>query len=305
MLLLGFAAILALSLLSAPEPAPARAEEPLRETAFDDSAAFALLRQMAREDTLGLPEIDYVYGSYVEIEDNRPTLEDILRWCIENEESRLDGVRDVSFRQRESVLLLYEPEKEDGRYELEESVTQVYARPPDEVVEIELGNRTWKSEEEETEVEVRAEVETTNRELAQLPFFFEELSDYRFSIAERRFLGDRILYRIAFAPRSEFAGRPTGWFLVDTHDYQVLRAEFALTENVPFPAFLRSIDRVAIQRQQVDGIWWMESVDLELELRKIPFVSMPRRIHVESRVEELRVDAGVPDSIWALGEGRR
>ena len=306
------AGLLGLVLASGPLGSPdcarllgsAHAEEPLRATELGDSTAFDLLRRMAREDTLDLPEIDYVYGSWIDIEDQRPTLEDILRWCIENEKSRLDGITDASFRRRLRVLQLFEPEKEDGKYELTEVVEQVYARPPNQVVTVELGSRTWKSEDAESEIEVEAEVNSSNSQMADLPFFFRELSDFEFSITERRFLGDRILYRIDFVPRSEFASLPSGWFLVDTGDYQVLRAEFSLTKNVPFPLLLKSVDQIVIQRQKVDGVWWAQSANVQVSLRKLPLLSVPRQVQMEMQIEDLRINPGLPDSIWAGLEGR-
>ncbi|MCA9756841.1 MAG: hypothetical protein KDA27_13640 [Candidatus Eisenbacteria bacterium] len=299
LLLLALLAVLLLVLVGPPNPRVAAGAD-IRESALDDSTAFELLRRLAREDTLGVPEIDYVYGSWIEVEDQRPTLEDILHWCIENEKHRLDDVENVTFRRRVRVLQLYEPEKEDGEFELEEAVFQVYARPPDQMVSMKLGERTYESKEKESDVETEVRVTTANRELASLPFFFEQLSDYDFAITERRFLGDRILYRIEFSPHSEFAALPTGSFLVDTGDYQILRAEFSLTENVPYPVFLKSVDRVDIQRRKTGGVWWIERTDVEVTLRDLPFLGMPRKVQMEMQIEDVRVNTVIPDSVWAL-----
>ncbi len=274
------------------------------ETPLDDAAAFELLRRMAREDTLGVPEIDYIYGSWVDVESQRPTLEDILGWCIENEKKRFQNLDEAMFRRRLRTIMLFNPEDPDGEYELHEEVTQVYVQPPDKVIEVRLGQREFKSKEEETDSNVGAEIESSNSALSDLPFFFEKLDEYAFEIVERRFLGDRILYRIEFQPRSEFAALPEGNFLIDTGDYQILRAEYQWTENVPYPAFLKAVDKVVIQRRKSGDTWFVESVDVAVALRSIPFMGIPKRIEMEMRVEDMQInpEPAIPDSVWSLGD---
>ena len=135
------------------------------------------------------------------------------------------------------------------------------------------------------------------RELTRLPFFFEQLDDFDFEILERTILDDRVLYKIGFTPRSDFKPLPDGWFLVDTGDYQIVRAEFALTENVPFPIFLKTVDKIVMQRRKIEGRWVGERYNAVITLRDLPLVPMPRRVEIEVRLEDVVFNAGIPDSL--------
>ena len=69
--------------------------------------------------------------------------------------------------------------------------------------------------------------------LPRFTFFFEDLSDYSFDIHERVDLEDRVLYRIGYKPRSDFATLPEGEFWVDTTDFQVVHVQLSWSKNVP------------------------------------------------------------------------
>jgi len=284
-------------------PSIAMAQEELTEenpSALPDSLAFELLRMLAREDTAKVPQINYVLGEFVEAKDERPTLKEIIGWCIESEENRFTGLEDAQFRRRYRSIEFYgDAEDDDARRILTEEVEQVYMRPPDEIVEVSLGERTWDSEEAETDEDLEVEIDSVQRDLSSLPVFFQELDDYDFSILDRRIFSDRILYKIAFEPRSAFAALPEGWFLVDTARFQILRAEYKMMKNLPYPVFLKSIDRVSIQRRENEGFWFVEDVQVEITMNKLIVpLPIPRRIELHLQIEDLRVNEGIPDSVW-------
>lgn len=269
-----------------------------RPETLSDSLAFEILRQIAREDTLGLPpRIDYIFDRYQDVEDRRPTVKEIIGWSIEHEGARYRDVDDVSYLERLRVIEFYEPDEAEGRRRLVEELHRVYIVPPDEVIRVSIGERSWDSKEDEVETKMELEVRTSYQQLTRIPFFFEQLDDFDFEILERTILDDRILYKIGFTPRSDFKPLPEGWFLVDTGDFQIVRAEFALTNNVPFPVFIKAIDRVVMQRRKIQDNWFGERYNVVITLRNLPFMPIPRRVEVEVRVEDVVMNAGVPDSL--------
>lgn len=260
-----------------------------------DSLAFQILRQLAREDTVPI----YVLGEWVDVRGHRPTLEEILGWCIEHEKNRFAPVHDVTYIERLQTLVLFDPGDPKARRIVTESVSRVYGEvPEDRWTRISLGSRTYDSKEDDPEVELQAEARETQRSIADLPFFFQDLSDYRFEIQDRKILSDRVLYRIGFEPRSEFASAPTGNFLVDTADYQILRAELSLTENVPYPLIVKGVDHVILDRKKVEDVWVTDRVRAQISLRKPLGIPFPRMIQTDLQIEDLRLDQGVPDSVW-------
>ena len=120
-----------------------------RSNAISDSLAFEILRQIAREDTLGLPpQIDYVFDRYLDIEDRRPTVKEIIGWAIEHESRRYEGIDDMSYLERVRSIEFYEPDEPDGRRRLVEAIERIYVSPPDEIIRVKLGERTWDSKED-------------------------------------------------------------------------------------------------------------------------------------------------------------
>jgi hypothetical protein len=262
---------------------------PERPGSAPDSLALRWLRMLAREDTLELPQ--YLYARIVRSREARPTLEEILGWCIEGERKRWEGVQRLVYRERIRTLLLWGEEADtSARRVAVESLREIRYEPPGEPEIRELGERRWDSREGEEESSVRVRVRSSARRLTDLPFFFRNLGAYEFQILRRRILADRILYRIGFRPRSEFDPLPEGWFLVDTRDYQILHAEFSWTENVPFPLLLESVDKVVMTRRRVDGVWFPERTLVLVRLRKLPLVDMPRRVEVEIRAELVEME---------------
>ncbi|MCA9727413.1 MAG: hypothetical protein KC729_07005 [Candidatus Eisenbacteria bacterium] len=261
----------------------------------EDSLAFQLLRQIAREDTM---PVDYVFGDWVDTRDQRPTLEEILGWCIEHEKNRFASVHDISYRERTRNLVLFDPDDPKARRVVTESVAQVFAEQPNRTMRIDLGERVWDSDEDEPDVEVKSEVQDVQATLSDLPFFFEDLSAFRFEIQDRRILPDRVLYRIGFQPRSDFSDAPEGSFLVDTGDYQILRAELSMTRNVPYPIILRSIEPIVLERKKHGEVWMIDHVQAIIHLRRPLGLHLPRQIQIEMQVEDLRINEGIPDSVW-------
>ncbi|MBU1699174.1 MAG: hypothetical protein KJ831_03410, partial [Candidatus Eisenbacteria bacterium] len=264
----------------------------------DDSLAQRWGRWLAREDTVRLPQ--YLLKNWVPSSAERPTLKEILGWCIDGESKRKELVDDVTFIRRSRVVALYgDPEDTTTRREVEENVEKVYLRSPNEEFIVELGSREWDSKSDNEEVNVGVEVKTSTGHLVDLPFFFKALDDYSFKILDRKIFSDRVIYKIEFTPRSEFEPLPEGWFLVDTRDYQIVHGEFRWTRNVPFPLFLKSVDRVVMTRRKHEEVWLPDRIIISIRLRDIPFVSTPELVVVDIRHEEIQLNAGIPDSIFA------
>ena len=268
-------------------------------TASRDSLGLQWLRWLAREDTAGLPP-QYLYGEYVIARDALPTLKEILGWSIEGERRRFEHVKDLTFIRRIQTALYWgDPEDTTARRSHVETVQRVYIKPPDRVRTVSLGLRSWDSETNEEDIRARVEVRDSADRLTDIPFFFRELADYDFRILDRTVLPERVIYKVGFVPRSEFEALPEGWFLVDTRAYQILHAEFSWTKNVPYPVFLKAVDRVEMTRRPFDDVWLADRTVVVLTLRKLPMVPMPSRAEVRLTSEDVVLNAGLPDSVFA------
>jgi hypothetical protein len=266
--------------------------------AVGDSIARRWSRWLAREDTAGLPQ--YLLKNWVPSSAERPALKEILGWCIEGERSRKEKIDDVSFIRRYRAAIFYgSPEDTAARREVSEEVEKVYMRSHGREAVVKLGSREWDSKSDEEEVNIQVEARTSSGHLVDLPFFFEFLDDYSFKILDRKILQDRVIYKISFEPRSEFKPLPEGWFYIDTRDYQIVHAEFKWTRNIPFPMFLKGVDRVVMTRRKHGDVWLPDRVIVKVRLRDLPLMTTPELVEIEIRHEEIQLNAGIPDSIFS------
>ncbi len=268
-----------------------------------------------QEDSLPLPtNFRAEYGDAIHIRDLRPKLKDVLAKCIHAERERFSGVQDLAYRDRVRALVIWgDPADTSSRRVVNETVTQNYFRAPDQAWSEPLGSREYDAAKRETKVELDFDTGSSARRLSDLPFFFEDLDRYDFRIDDRRVVMSpaahdsvgansggmqdaRVLYQIAFTPRSDFDATPEGWFLVDTSEYRILHFEMRWTDNVPFPAFLKGIDRVVVTRSKHGGVWLDDRIAGVIRLRSLP--RFPSRVEFDLRTERVRVNEGVADSLF-------
>jgi hypothetical protein len=303
----------AIGVVGAP-PSPV-AGEPPAEVASGDSIAGAepiagadssaalrpRPRAYAREDTMRIAAT-----FPVEVTAKRVSLEEILQRCIDAEKRKYEGVDDIQFTMVEKVILHYgSPDDPNAKQTVHEVVQRVYRRQPDLVRSVHLGEREYtvkdgrvEPRDEEEEAPVRVDVGTDRSALTDLPFFFEDLSDYRFAIAERIILEDRVLYRITFNPCSDFKPRPKGEFWIDTTDFEIFHMDLTFMENVPVPVVLKGVDHLAIEKKRIGDLW----VYARIRLRKIPFVKIPQAAEIVVVFSDYAVNQGLTREDFEVGE---
>jgi len=254
---------------------------------FAQAPALGQTRTYAKED----PSPAVVFGEIV-VEARRLSLEEILRLCIDAEKDKYAGVEDVTFTTTEKVVVHYgKADEDEHRTEIYEEVSRVYRKRPDLSREVSLGHREIGTkdgaendregngdERDEGGRTIAIGVGSGTDAFTDLPFFFEDLSDYRFRIIDREDLETRVLYHLAFEPRSDFLARPSGEFWIDTTDFQIFHATLRWTENLPVPVLLKGLDYVAIEKKRVGPLWVYDRVSGRVKLRKIPLVELPSEV---------------------------
>jgi len=302
------AVVAALTLLAVPplghvaaETDPAPADSTYQFVHPDSLALYRTYdRRYIREDTLDVP-FTYIYRDDIEVTAKRLSLEEILERCIESEKHQYDAVDDISFRITERAVMFYgKPEDPLAKRTIHESISRVYRKQPDHMRVAELSEREYTLEEKggvlvrtDEKNEVELDVHSTSMELSDIPFFFEELSDYEFGIEERVDLEDRVLYRISFVPRSDFDPLPKGEFWIDTADFRIFHTDLTFMDNVPVPLILKGVDHASIEMKRVDDIWVYDRITARVQLRKLPFVPIPRQVEIVVAFDEYEINRGL------------
>jgi hypothetical protein len=243
---------------------------------------------LAREDTLHteVPE--------VLISAPRVTLDEILDRVARGEARRDSMIHDQAFIATARVVRI---EKNKPPAMVEETVAQVYKKRPDRVRSVVL--RHWREKEnakKRANVEVRFRADMSE-EIVNFAFQPEAHREYRYRILGRDLVGDHLIYRIAFEPRSPLdPSEPSGLVWVDTNDFVIVRQEVSFRRS-PVPLFIKGIQRMVIERQHQSGHWVLTRVLLRAEAN-LPLPIIGRAFDISLLFDHYAINSGLADSLF-------
>ncbi|MCP4571296.1 MAG: hypothetical protein GY838_03020 [bacterium] len=129
-----------------------------------------------------------------------------------------------------------------------------------------------------------------------MPFSRSTGHRYSYSVEDRKLVGNSLIYRIAFEPKSRFEALPSGTAWVDYSHWVLRRLDAEMTDVVPFPLFLKGIPKFRVSRERHGGYWFTTDMHLEVELRKIPVGDLPRLVEVRTQLRDIVIN-GEPVSM--------
>ena len=227
----------------------------------------------------------------------RVTLAEILDRVAAGEARRDSMLNDQSYL----LTIRMVGHADDGKTPklIEETVSRVYQRRPKQTRAIEL--RHWrakppKKSQPRADVSVEADGDMSE-DIANFAFQPSARRNFKYRIAGREFLGDHVIYRIAFEPRSALdVYEPSGEVWVDTRDFVIIRQEITFRQS-PVPMFLRGIERMVVERQQVEGYWVLSRVMARIRLT-IPFPQYGTSMDFALQFSDYTLNTGLPDSLF-------
>ena len=226
----------------------------------------------------------------------RVTLDEILDRVARGEARRDSLLRDVAFTG--TVRVVRDPAGDKAPQLLEERVSRVYRKKPDKVRTVQL--RLW-----QLKPPKRADADvsfssSTEEEVVNFAFRPEARKDFKYRIVGRDLLGDHLIYRIAFEPRSLLgAAAPSGLVWVDTRDFVIVRQELEFSSS-PVPLLIKGFDRVVIERQEVDGHWVLRRLLVRMRLT-VPIPRYGRAFDMAVAYDDYAINRGVDDAFFEKG----
>ena len=228
----------------------------------------------------------------------RVTLDEILARVARGEAHRDSLIRDETFLV--SIRVVGHTGEGQKPQLLEESVEQVWKRRPGQSRSLEL--RHWylhppKKQDLNMDVQVSAG-DDMSETIVNFAFRPESRHEFTFKIVGRDILGDHLVYRIAFEPRSPLSLElPGGTVWVDTRDDVIVRQEIEFRQS-PIPLFVRGIRRLVVERQRVGDTWVLSRVLARVETT-IPLPRYGSSFDFGLQFTQYALNAGVPDSVFA------
>ena len=229
----------------------------------------------------------------------RVTLDEILDRVARGEARRESLLTDQTFLATARVVA---HAAEAGRPpELySETVFRVYKKRPDKVRSAVL--RRYQAHPRKSGARAAAVVEfgpDMGEEIVNFAFRPESRRDFRYRIAGRDIRGRHVIYRIAFEPRSllTMPGNPAGLVWIDTNEFVIVRQEVRF-ERSPVPLLLERVDRLVIEREQVEGHWVFKRL-LVRATTTLPVPRIGRSFDFAIQFDDYALNTGLADSLFA------
>lgn len=241
---------------------------------------------------------DTMYAEVPEVLVSAPrvTLQEILDRVYRGEARRESLMTDQAFTFTLRVL------KDVGQASKEpelmiENIRRVYRKRPDKVRTVMIREYSKKGKDND-EDDVQAEFSASmGEEIVNFAFRPEARREYRYSIEDRTILGNRLIYRIRFEPKSTFDfENPSGRVWVDTNEFVIVRQELEF-EHSPVPLILKDVPRAVIERQQVDGHWVLKRVMMRAQTT-IPFPGWGRNFDFALLYGDYAINTGLDDALF-------
>jgi len=224
----------------------------------------------------------------------RVTLDEILDRVARGEARRDSLLRDVAFTA--TLRVARDPGGGKGPQLIAERVSRVYRKKPDKVRAVNL--RTWYRKQPKRMDAELSFSSSTEEEIVNFAFRPEARRDFRYRIVGRDLLGDHLIYRIAFEPRSLLgATDPGGLVWVDTRDFVIVRQELDFSRS-PAPLIIKGIDRAVIERQEVDGHWVLRRLLMRAHFT-VPVPRFGRAFDIAVQFDDYAINQGIEDALFA------
>ena len=228
----------------------------------------------------------------------RVTLDEILDRVARGESRRDSLMQDQTFLFTVRVLAS-SPKGDKPPDPIAETVSRVYKKRPDKARSLTL--RDWQKKPEKggkddpVEVDFRPDM---GEEIVNFAFRPEGRRDFKYKIVARDVIGNHLIYRIAFEPRSAIDPiRPSGLVWVDTNEFVIVRQEVNF-ENSPVPILIKGIRRMVIERVHTGPYWVLGRVLIRIEMT-VPLPQIGRAVDIAMRFDDYAINTGLPDSLFA------
>lgn len=229
----------------------------------------------------------------------RVTLDEIIDRVARGEARRESLLADQSFTG--TVRMVRAASKRDSGGPVMETVWRVYRKKPDRVRSVLL--RHWEAKRRKNDRRIGIQLNFSpgmGEEIVNFAFQASSRREFRYRIVGRDLVGDHVIYKIAFEPRSLLSAfSPTGVVWVNTNEFVIVRQEVSFRRS-PIPVFVQSVPRMVMERRRVGSHWVLSRVLARVQL-VASFPTVGRSFDMAIHYDDYRLNEGIADSLFVGG----
>lgn len=225
------------------------------------------------------------------------TVREVVQRAMKGERTKLAGHVDATYRITTHVAVLW-PEKKT----VETEVYRVYGDSTGYTRRILLASQSeqfkrqgdaWVFDEtkepEEPPYRIR---EFDASRFTRIPVYLQNDEEYDFTLLDRTLESDRVIFHVAFHPKSDFGPMPRGEIYIDSDGFRVIHEVYEFTEN-PMPTVIKGVRRISVQWMRLAGGEWVpKQLAAELDLRRGVMWFMPSSVSFSQIFEDFHFDLG-------------
>ncbi|MEZ5064598.1 MAG: hypothetical protein R3B81_07660 [bacterium] len=218
------------------------------------------------EDTLDEP-LPTFRSTPIPVRARRLRIGDIVQRCLDAENAARSRIDRYEATVLSKMIAWIGPESDPDRQLVSENVEKMIWTPERERV-LPLKREQYILKHGEREPwDDDAAISIGYRDFNDLPFYLEDVDDYRFEIRSREIVDDRVIYEVALEPKSDFEIAPKGVIWIDSTEFRILREEFEFGDRVPMPLFVKSVGPFVRERVRIGDTWAWSRFLIRVELR--------------------------------------
>jgi hypothetical protein len=246
--------------------------------------------------TLAVEDTMHTQVEEVLVRAPRVTLDEILDRVARGEARRESLLTDQTFTG--TVRLVRLPSKNGPSGPMMESVWRVFRKRPARVRTVLL--RKWEAKPKKNSKGSGMQFDFSpgmGEDIVNFAFQPQARRECRYRIVGRDLVGNHVIYKIAFEPRSlltPFA--PSGLVWVDTNEFVIVREEVGFVRS-PIPAILEGIPRMVVERRQVGPYWVLSRVLMRIRM-VASFPTVGRTFDLSIHYDDYHLNEGLADSLF-------
>jgi hypothetical protein len=226
----------------------------------------------------------------------RVTLDEILDRVARGEARRDSLLRDQSFTA--TMRVMRNTTGKGPPVLFAETVAKVYKKKPGKIRTVQLRKYEEHPEKDSDDESMDTDFSPgMGEEIVNFAFRPAKRRNYRFTIEDRKLLGDHLLYTLRFEPRSALAVyEPSGRVWVDTKDFVILRQEIEFRQS-PVPLVLKNISRMVVERTRAGEFWVLSRALIRMELT-FPIPKFGRAFDFGMSLSDYTINTDLPDTLF-------